>query len=203
MRMTTRAFSAPAILALSLSLALTACTNSEKKADPTTAPPSSDTAAEPGPGLKPLPPGGAPTIAAPSPTQQPTTPSSARTPGTTLSILDLQVGDCVDTDGGSNVSELTLRDCNEAHMFEVYAISVINKDTLPAGADMDQEVTDACDPTFESYVGISYANSATYDISYLVPTDTSWRFGNRSIKCMLSARDGSSTLTGSGKDTAR
>lgn len=129
--------------------------------------------------------------------------STPHTPGSVIPSKRLRVGECLDFEPADIVLNVTLRDCNEAHMYEVYFIYTIPGDTLPDVDSMRKQRQDACHDSFEPYVGISYESSTTYEASSLQPYAPTWDQGDHDIKCMLSPRDGSGTLVGSGRNTHR
>ena len=117
---------------------------------------------------------------------------------------DLSVGDCVKSlDDTSQINEVTLVDCNQPHLYEVYYNHDITASTLPATDAMTEEVHNACAPSFEEYVGISYSRTTKYDVFTLTPSASSWIMGDRTITCMITSRDGTTELTGSARGDAQ
>jgi hypothetical protein len=54
-----------------------------------------------------------------------------------------------------------------------------------------------CPSAFQTYVGHSFASDKTYDVNWLVPTETGWAKGDRAINCFVVRLDGKPITTGS------
>lgn len=114
----------------------------------------------------------------------------------TISVFELQVGDCISTPSGSTVTGVP---CSQPHDFEVYALF-----DIPGGADAaypgDATVTDTADTgcqgdRFTSYIGEPYSSSEIYATS-LSPSEATWtQQGDREVVCLARAQSGQ--LTGS------
>jgi WD40 repeat protein len=88
--------------------------------------------------------------------------------------------------------------CTQAHEEEVIGNLELPD---PVGADVPPDLYDravaACtDRFFKGYVGASYGDSAYY-VSALIPTESSWDLGNRSVVCLL--YDPAGPITGSAR----
>ena len=126
--------------------------------------------------------------------------------GETASVMDLKVGDCFNyDDSATQVSSIEMVSCDTPHMYEVYNNSDIDDSkysTVPAGDDLDTEISLACYDAFEMYVGVAYENSTTYDATSFQPTTGSWSRGDRTINCLITSKDGQPT-TGSARNTKK
>lgn len=114
----------------------------------------------------------------------------------TISVFELEVGDCISTPSGPTVTGVP---CDQPHDFEVYALF-----DVPGGADAaypgDSAISDTADTgcqgdRFTSYVGEPYATSEIYATS-LSPSEATWtQQGDREVVCLARAQSGQ--LTGS------
>lgn len=113
------------------------------------------------------------------------------------SVQEFAVGECVNltadvTEESTEVGELPVVDCAEAHDAEVFhvtdtSLTEFDEDAITTEADL------ACYDAFEGYVGIAYEESSIY-YTLLYPTQESWDIDDRAIVCLLL---GAEQLTGS------
>jgi hypothetical protein len=123
------------------------------------------------------------------------------TEGGTLSVLDLQVGDCVmdplaGEESGS-VEDIEAVACEESHDAEVFGLldHPAGEGEAFIGADaMTEFANTQCEAQFEPYVGIDYASSRYYYWT-ITPTDGTWNQGDREVVCL--AHDLEGPITGS------
>jgi hypothetical protein len=107
------------------------------------------------------------------------------TSGGSLSIEDLRVGDCFNSDEAEEISSVDARRCDEAHQYEMFHIA-----TWTAGGGYPTEdailgfVFDECMPAFESYVGRSF-ESSRLDFVHFVPVEAGWDAGDRLFQCAM------------------
>ncbi len=124
-----------------------------------------------------------------------------------LSVFDLQEGDCFDAGLSSSqvteISEVHALPCAEPHVYEMFSVADYPAGESPSAADEDYTAweRDNCLGQFEAYVGLDY-DSSMYYISALIPTDSSWAQGDRTLMCFLHT-DGESALTGSAHGAAQ
>jgi hypothetical protein len=109
--------------------------------------------------------------------------------GGTLSVEDLRVGDCFvfvgDDEQAEEISEVDARPCGEPHEYEIYHVSTVNQEgSYPTEDQWTAHIIDACDPSFESYVGRSYDESVLEVIPF-TPTEAGWNDGDRVIQCAV------------------
>lgn len=109
-------------------------------------------------------------------------------------VFAIEVGDCLASDPGvqGEVSDVPKVDCGEPHFTEVFHTSTIDETELPAAAEMESIVQDQCVGEFESFVGLSYDQSAL-EITWLEPTPESWERGDRELVCMITDPAGQTT----------
>ncbi len=121
-----------------------------------------------------------------------------------MSVFSIWVGDCFDDsqevlDAGADVVEfqdLAGLPCSEPHDNEVYAVFDLYLERFRGASALYDMASDECLERFESFVGMSYAESIL-DIFYLAPTAESWSQGNdREISCAIFHLEGEK-LTGS------
>jgi hypothetical protein len=110
------------------------------------------------------------------------------------------VGQCFqDQDAATEVSEVEVVDCDDAHDNEVYGLFDLPDGDYP-GADAVQEAAVlGCYERFEGFVGRDY-ESSRLDFGWLHPTSESWDNGDHEVICMLSELSGEQ-LIGSMKDS--
>ncbi len=121
--------------------------------------------------------------------------------GATLQVFE--AGQCLDTDGvvsaeeASEVGEIPVVDCTEAHDAEVYYVT----DTTATEFDQDAlyaEVDQLCYDEFADYVGTDYETSSIY-YATLYPTQDSWDIDDRQLVCLLTVdEDVAQSFAGSG-----
>ncbi|MCU1409494.1 MAG: uncharacterized protein JWR04_201 [Rhodoglobus sp.] len=129
-------------------------------------------------------------------------PTPTPTASAGVDVLDLAVGDCLQTGDARRVTKtVPVVDCAEPHDSEAYAVIELSGDDFPgAEAVTDRAVTE-CTAKFTAFVGLDYATS-TLDFAYYFPTPTSWKSGDREILC-LAIDPASATVTGSLAGAAR
>jgi len=124
-----------------------------------------------------------------------------------LSVFDLQEGDCFDAGLDSSevteISEVRALPCAEPHVYEMFSVADYPAGESPSAADEDYTAWERenCLGRFEAYVGLDY-DSSMYYISALVPTDSSWAQGDRTLMCFLH-NDGESAVTGTARAAAQ
>ncbi|MCS5714119.1 septum formation family protein [Herbiconiux sp. CPCC 205716] len=148
--------------------------------------------------------------AEPLPTAEPfpTTEPSPGDPGTGggTDVFDLVVGDCFDEWDGDTVFEVPVVDCASPHDWEVYddfEVPDTSDGTFPGEDKLDVAADDGCLTAFETFLGVSYADTI-YDYSYLVPTEDSWtESDDRLVTCIITDPAGQVTgsLKGAGAGT--
>ena len=121
----------------------------------------------------------------------------------TAHATELKVGDCIKDMSAGSVTDVTLVDCDQPHLQEVYYNHEITASTLPTGSSMDEEVANACAAPFADYVGISYDQTQKYEVFTLQPSEDTWARGDRTITCMVTSKDGVTELTGSARGDAQ
>jgi len=118
--------------------------------------------------------------------------------GEATSVFDLEIGDCFSTTGDT-VETVTVVDCAEPHVYEVFAVfdhEAADEEPYP-GDDAVLDYADAaCRPYFEDYVGADYETSI-YWITSVTPSDETWRDGDREIVCTLKLGQEGEMTTGS------
>jgi hypothetical protein len=102
-----------------------------------------------------------------------------------LGVFSFKIGDCVkDVKEGTSLDQATGVPCSDAHQMEVYAETFIedSSETLPP--TFDKNGGEYCHSEFSKFVGVSYENSKL-DFTYLIPSDDSWKEGDREITCLI------------------
>jgi hypothetical protein len=118
-------------------------------------------------------------------------------------VFQLKLGDCFTGGDSSQVTNVDVVDCAQAHDAEVYF--VFDYPDAPSDFPGDQAVQTAaetgCKPAFADFVGLDF-DSSIYGVKFLRPTSDSWGQGDRTIDCLITSSD-DSQLTGSAKGTAK
>jgi Septum formation len=105
-------------------------------------------------------------------------------------VDDLKVGDCFDLPSADTIETVTHHACTEPHTAEVFHVVEFT------GSDMDTPITlvikdyvdSTCTPTFATYVGTPYVDSAL-DYGWFYPTVEGWQNGDRTITCYVTTAD--------------
>lgn len=124
-------------------------------------------------------------------------PSSAAS-GEMTSALDLEVGDCFNTEDISTVDEVSVVDCEQSHVYEVFGVTEFDAGDdaeFPGEDALDEAADSACRPAFEDYVGIPYDDSEWFG-TFVNPSEATWAAGDREILCVLHTED-ETDVTGS------
>ncbi|MGQ0467566.1 MAG: septum formation family protein [Sporichthyaceae bacterium] len=99
------------------------------------------------------------------------------------SALDVKAGDCVrELPSGSRVITMSVVDCDQPHLAEVYAVLEMPSGAFPGGAAVET-FSQKCDPALENYAPKAHADEAV-GIYTLYPTRTSWSLGDRVVTCI-------------------
>lgn len=119
------------------------------------------------------------------------------------SVLDLKVGDCIQLPNTKTAVTIDRTSCSEEHRGEVSAVVETSPngadDAFPGDSELNSQAEEACVSSFTDYVGSDYVTSSL-DVSWLVPTEQSWKDGDRHIACVVYAQ-GDQKLTQSVKDS--
>ena len=125
--------------------------------------------------------------------------------GEERSVFDLAAGDCFDA-SGDQVDTVTVVDCESTHIYEAFAIfdHEAGADAPYPGDEALLEYADgACQPLFEDYVGIAYADSE-YWITSVTPSQQTWEESDdREIVCALKLGEEAQETTGSAEGSGR
>ena len=115
-------------------------------------------------------------------------------------VFSLKLGDCYNGGSESEVSDVSVVPCTEAHDYEVFSVLTYAGDTFPGDSVIQSFAETECVNAYEPYVGKSYESSEFY-IRYLTPTSQTWATGDRVIDCVLYSQSGK--LTGSMRGSNR
>lgn len=125
---------------------------------------------------------------------------SASGEGEATSVFDLEEGDCFGA-AGEQVETVNVVDCEDPHIYEVYALVDYESDdqAYPGAEDVSAYADEQCEASFEDFVGIEYESSRWY-ITSVTPSEETWADGDREIVCTLNLED-ESEVTGSAEDS--
>lgn len=100
----------------------------------------------------------------------------------------MQPGDCFDDPASDVVYDVQAVPCSQPHDNEVFAlgdVSGVFPRSFPGLAALDDHAYEQCiGSTFQSYVGVAYADSSL-GVFTLTPTEESWSEGDRGYICAL------------------
>ena len=116
---------------------------------------------------------------------------------------DLAVGDCVEDDaafsGEEGVQEVPTIDCEEPHLFEVFAlVDYPDADEYPGEDTVRGESRDLCFDEVEGYVGAPPEQVTEYTLQAVYPSQETWDAGDRIVICLLQSAE---PVEGSAKDS--
>ena len=115
-----------------------------------------------------------------------------------VSSYQLETGDCVADTSLVDAVALTAVECSAEHWHEVYASQTIGDGTYPGEDAVVADADAFCEAEFETFVGVSYSDSALL-IENLWPTAESWElWGDRLISCSVTSSDGPRSASAAG-----
>ncbi|HLS33765.1 MAG TPA: septum formation family protein [Brevibacterium sp.] len=104
------------------------------------------------------------------------------------SVFDLSVGDCLNQSDleGDEISSVKALDCEtEEHDAEVYAEHVYAEGDYPGNDAVREKAEHVCAEEFETFMGISYLESALLVVP-LTPSEDSWNNADdRTALCIV------------------
>jgi hypothetical protein len=116
--------------------------------------------------------------------------SAERSPGGAVTVAgdvalsDLRVGDCVPSLPTGTVVVVRVVPCSDPHAGEVYNIASLPAGPYPGDDQVRRLSVGECQGALPRYVSAPPGTTG-YDISYLMPLETSWSSeGNRSVICI-------------------
>lgn len=99
--------------------------------------------------------------------------------------LSLRVGDCFDNVEAEEFAELPLVPCAEPHDNEIFHAFELEGESLPDAAGLETAALAECDPAYEAYIGVGYADS-TLDWWFIQPTEQGWNeLDDRVMQCVV------------------
>lgn len=110
----------------------------------------------------------------------------------------IEVGECVESMAEGHVTEITRVPCEEPHDWEAFAtMEIPDAKELPPEKELESMAEEFCFEQFREFVGIDVRTSEL-EIQYMVPTEPSWKVGDRTISCMagLDGLQATGTLEG-------
>jgi Septum formation len=110
--------------------------------------------------------------------------------GETTSVFDLEVGDCFSAEN-DQLETVGVVPCDEEHEYEVFSVfdhEAGGGEPYPGDDELIAYADEACQPTFEEYVGADYQTSIWF-ITSLTPSAETWAVGDREIVCTVNQQD--------------
>ena len=118
-----------------------------------------------------------------------------------VDVLELSVGDCLDTHGKPGITAtVPVVDCDLEHDSEAYATILLDDGPYPGDDTVRSTAEQSCSAEFVAFAGIAYEESAL-DYAYYFPTLGSWAEGDRRILCLI--LDPDARVTGTLEGAAR
>ncbi len=104
--------------------------------------------------------------------------------GGTLSVTEMEVGDCFSTDGETEIADVDAVPCNEPHDYEVFAVRDHDGPLPLTDASYASAFDTLCVADFEAYVGADWETSEIYG-DMITPSEESFADGDREYICYL------------------
>jgi hypothetical protein len=104
--------------------------------------------------------------------------------GGTLSVTEMQVGDCFSTDGETEIADVDGVPCTEPHQYEVFAVRDHDGPLPLTDASYQSAFDSLCLADFATYVGVDWADSEIY-ADMITPSEESYAEGDREYICFL------------------
>ena len=118
-----------------------------------------------------------------------------------VDVLDLRVGDCLDTHGKPGITAtVPVVTCDLEHDSEAYSTITLDGEIYPGDDTVRSTAEQGCTSAFVEFAGINYEES-TLDYAYYFPTQGSWAEGDRRILCLI--LDPDARVTGTLEGAAR
>jgi hypothetical protein len=105
----------------------------------------------------------------------------------TMSVFDLEVGDCFDDpDDLAEISEIDAMPCDLSHDNEVFTIlsHPLSGEDWPGRDPIEETAFATCVEQFDVFVGVAYADSRLA-VAYFTPTEDGWDAGDDEVVCFL------------------
>ncbi|MBX3098243.1 MAG: septum formation family protein [Salinibacterium sp.] len=129
------------------------------------------------------------------------TPTPTPTGVPEVDVLELGVGDCLDTHGKPGITAtVPVVDCDLEHDSEAYATIILAAGSYPGDDAVRSAAVEGCTSNFVTFAGIAYEES-TLDYAYYFPTLGSWAEGDHRILCLI--LDPAQRVTGTLEGAAR
>jgi Septum formation len=116
-------------------------------------------------------------------------------------VFALEVGDCLDDAGDTEVLSVPVVDCSEPHDLEAYFARDMDDGDYPGPEAIQEFGDDTCGAAFEDFVGLPESET-TLTWTYYSPLEDGWANGDREILCLAADTEGTVTgsLEGAGAD---
>ena len=108
-------------------------------------------------------------------------------------VKALKVGDCVQTLRGDKISTVPVVDCTVPHELQLAGLYTPRKSAYPGHTALVRTGAAGCSPIVRAAVRADAPPTATVP---LIPSEATWKAGDRRILCFVSGAD-SSTVSGS------
>lgn len=125
-----------------------------------------------------------------------------------VDVFELQVGDCLNLAGDTELSSAAVVPCSEPHTDEIYHEFRLPDGDWPGKDAVDEAADEDCYEAFEGFVGKPFEDSELA-YNFLAPLEDGWNdpsVKDRLIQCIVyepDGDDGAAQVEGSLKDAAR
>jgi Septum formation len=116
-------------------------------------------------------------------------PSGVPTESSKADAFKVKVGDCMEEPDGSEVKDVTIIPCAQAHDFEAFAATKLDGSDYPGDAVVSQKAEDFCGKEFATFIGKPF-NDSGLEMTYFFPTRESWKTGDKEIVCLVGGTAG-------------
>ncbi|KZX20664.1 septum formation family protein [Rathayibacter tanaceti] len=116
-------------------------------------------------------------------------------------VFSLRRGDCLRSPAEDRIADVEVALCSEEHALEVFHSFPQAGDRYTSRNTLIAQAAAGCEPEFGAVMGIAYGDSAL-EYRALVPSEVSWRNGDRTIVCAVfdpAAEETTGSLFGSAR----
>lgn len=111
----------------------------------------------------------------------------------TISVFDLQVGDCIDDEGTGELGDIRIVPCSMPHQDEVYHEFRLADGDFPGDEVLEEAFLDECVSAFERFIGSSVQDTELRAYP-MTPTAQSWaERDDRVMQCVVYDPEGPTT----------
>jgi hypothetical protein len=116
-------------------------------------------------------------------------------------VFAIEVGDCLDDSGDTEVLSVPIVDCSEPHDLEAYLAEDMEGSEYPGAEAVEAFGDETCGAAFEDFIGVPERDTSL-SWTYYSPLEEGWAGGDREILCLAGDANGpvAGSLEGAGAD---